>query len=350
MIKSMIRLVAVLSVTTLLSFQVMAHEGFELGIGVGNTHATSPDDFRIPAQQGDAQLYWLGYGLNKNWGAELGYDALDFDGVDSKMKAVSLSAVYTFFADYAFHPIAKLGLGSSEVTNALDTKETSLHGKGAFGLEYDCKYVSVGALFNYFHVTKAQETPTEIKNAGVVVPALYLTIHEAVEHESRSRSEAPQAAAAPIVKDTDADGISDDQDKCPNTPANTVVNGFGCAVTEKASVKLAVEFASGKSTLDSRYADEIKSLADFMAKFPETKIEIAGHTDNTGSVAVNKSLSQKRAEAVKAALVKEGVEASRLTAKGYGSAQPVADNSTVEGRQTNRRVMAEISVVTEKKK
>lgn len=70
----------------------------------------------------------------------------------------------------------------------------------------------------------------------------------------------------------------------------------------------------------------------------EWKIEIGGHTDYTGSDAYNQTLSQKRASAVRAYLISQGISAERLTAKGYGEAKPIASNETEEGKAENRRV------------
>lgn len=330
-----------------LSHTALAHPGFEFGIGAGDSNDLSPKNFEAISKAGDANLYWLGYGFDQNWGAELGYDSFDFDGSNSKHQALTLSGVYTFFPQYDIHPVAKLGLGANESKDAADTKTSSAHAKAVLGVEADWKYVSVGAAFNAIYMVK---THSDIENATVLIPAIYLTLHEAVEHTPVSKTEAPAAPVVVALKDSDHDGITDDDDKCPNTKPGVEVNGYGCALTEKASVKLQVEFSSGKSALDSKFDNEIQSLANFMNKYPNTNVEIAGHTDNTGKVATNNSLSQKRADAVKNALVKAGVDAKRVTAKGYGSAQPAADNKTAEGRQTNRRVMAEISVVTEKKK
>ena len=72
------------------------------------------------------------------------------------------------------------------------------------------------------------------------------------------------------------------------------------------------------------------------------KLEISGHTDNQGGSAINKSLSQRRANSVMIHLIKQGVEASRLIAKGYGDQNPIADNKTAEGRKLNRRVELKI--------
>jgi len=73
-----------------------------------------------------------------------------------------------------------------------------------------------------------------------------------------------------------------------------------------------------------------------------TKVEVQGHTDNRGGAALNKALSQKRAAAVMKALVTRGIDKSRLVAKGYGPDLPIADNTTDEGRQQNRRVQFKI--------
>jgi OOP family OmpA-OmpF porin len=344
----MIKLIAVLAAALTVSTQVLAHEGFELGLGSGTTHALTSDAFKQASKTGDANQYWIGYGFDKNWGAEIGLDSFDFDGSNSKHQSIALSGVYNFVPSYQFHPLAKLGVGSLESKDATGDKTASVNAKAAIGIEGNFKYVSVGALFNYFYVTKAQ---SNFEKVSALIPALYLTIHDAREVEgSVSKSEAPAAVAPVAKKDTDNDGVTDDEDKCPTTKSGLEVNGYGCTLTEKASVKLQVEFANGKSVLDSRFDGEIKALADFMAKYPNTNAEIAGHTDNVGKVASNNALSQKRADAVKTALIKAGVDKTRLSSKGYGSKQPIADNGTVEGRQSNRRVMAELSVVAEKKK
>jgi OOP family OmpA-OmpF porin len=187
-------------------------------------------------------------------------------------------------------------------------------------------------------------------HAQAIIPTLFLTIHNELGVEEKSVSEVPAAVSVAAPKDTDKDGVIDEDDKCPGTPAGVVVNSIGCSEKEKASVKLNVEFASGKSLIDSKYQSEVQNLANFMSKFPTTKVEIAGHSDTTGNAKANTTLSQARAEAVKQALVQAGVSESRVTAKGYGPTQPIADNKTKEGRTANRRVMAEISIEADKKK
>ena len=76
---------------------------------------------------------------------------------------------------------------------------------------------------------------------------------------------------------------------------------------------------------------------------PKLKIEISGHTDNTGSAAMNENLSQQRANAVVAYILTKGIDTSRLTAKGYGSKKPIATNDTESGRQQNRRTEFKIT-------
>ena len=96
-------------------------------------------------------------------------------------------------------------------------------------------------------------------------------------------------------------------------------------------------FDVGKSTLRPESNTELDRLVKLLKDVPSLKIEISGHTDNTGSESMNKKLSQDRAQAVVNYLKGKGIDGSRLTAKGYGSSQPVASNETSEGRQANRR-------------
>ena len=97
-------------------------------------------------------------------------------------------------------------------------------------------------------------------------------------------------------------------------------------------------FETGKATLKPESMEEIQKVAEYMKKNPSARFEVQGHTDNQGSDAVNDPLSQQRAEAVVAALEKEGVDPFNLRPVGKGSHEPVADNSTDEGRAKNRRV------------
>lgn len=101
-------------------------------------------------------------------------------------------------------------------------------------------------------------------------------------------------------------------------------------------------FDIGKSTLTNTSNAELDRLVDLLKDVPQLKIEISGHTDNTGSAALNETLSQKRAEAVVSYLKNNGINAQRMTAMGYGSSKPIESNATADGRQQNRRTEFEI--------
>jgi OOP family OmpA-OmpF porin len=83
----------------------------------------------------------------------------------------------------------------------------------------------------------------------------------------------------------------------------------------------------------------LDDVADGLKKHPRLKVELQGHTDSKGPDAYNLTLSQKRADAVRNYLLKDGVPSTQITAKGYGEGQPIADNSTEDGRAKNRRVV-----------
>jgi len=153
--------------------------------------------------------------------------------------------------------------------------------------------------------------------------------------------------------DSDGDGIPDYQDKCPTVPAPGTADGCppppaarpaepeAPTAAPEAPRKLTLEgvnFDSDSARLRPESLAILDNAAATLKEWGEVKVEVAGHTDSTNSDAYNLRLSQRRAEAVRAYLIKQGVAADRLTAKGYGESSPVADNKTAAGRYKNRRV------------
>jgi OOP family OmpA-OmpF porin len=102
--------------------------------------------------------------------------------------------------------------------------------------------------------------------------------------------------------------------------------------------KAKIRFESGRATIDPDSAGLLDRLIETALRCPTSNIEIAGHTDADGEDAFNQTLSEKRAQAVTDYIVKAGLPASRFTAVGYGSTQPVASNDTDEGKAQNRRI------------
>jgi OmpA-OmpF porin, OOP family len=99
-----------------------------------------------------------------------------------------------------------------------------------------------------------------------------------------------------------------------------------------------IHFDTGKAVIQPDSAPVLAEIAKLLQQNPDLKLRIEGHTDNQGAAAANQSLSEKRAQAVVAWLTAKGINASRLSAKGFGATQPVADNATDDGRAQNRRV------------
>ncbi|QNL47713.1 OmpA family protein [Olivibacter sp. SDN3] len=170
----------------------------------------------------------------------------------------------------------------------------------------------------------------------------------------REEHEALKAQLATDLADDDADGVANKFDKCPGTPANTKVDGSGCPLPEAKQVVQQItvteedrrvvdeaiknlEFDLSKATIRPSSYPSLDKVANLLIE-KNFSLKLAGHTDNTGSMQLNMRLSKERAEAVKAYLVSKGANPSRIEATGYGPTQPIATNSTAEGRQANRRV------------
>ncbi|WP_343604020.1 OmpA family protein [Fluviicola sp.] len=122
---------------------------------------------------------------------------------------------------------------------------------------------------------------------------------------------------------------------------NKVIELKNIAIGSKIALRN-IFFDVNKATLRPESNAELERLVQLMKDVPSLKIEISGHTDNTGSATLNETLSQQRAEAVVSYLTQKGVSASRMTAKGYGSSKPIASNNSEDGKQQNRRTEFEI--------
>jgi len=144
--------------------------------------------------------------------------------------------------------------------------------------------------------------------------------------------------------DGDGDGVPDGIDQCPDTREGTEVDAGGCALPlpeiepgmETVELKgVHFEFDGAALTLDSMAVLDrvVRSLQDW----PDLRVEVGGHTDAAGPEEYNLSLSIKRAESVRDYFVSQGIDPGRLVVRGYGESQPIAGNSTEEGRAKNRR-------------
>ncbi|WP_251978027.1 OmpA family protein [Salinicola avicenniae] len=135
--------------------------------------------------------------------------------------------------------------------------------------------------------------------------------------------------------DSDGDGVPDYQDQCPNTPAGAEVNSLGC---QEDLVLRDVNFEFDSATLTSTAESILDDISEKLNANDTLRIRLEGHTDSVGPAAYNKELSQRRADSVKDYLVEKGFNADNITTIGYGEEQPVASNETAEGRAENRRV------------
>ncbi|MEP7123802.1 MAG: OmpA family protein [Byssovorax sp.] len=166
----------------------------------------------------------------------------------------------------------------------------------------------------------------------------------------------PDPAQNGCPGDQDGDGIRDDRDACPaeKGPVTADPTTTGCPkevrVTGEAIVLLhQVEFDTGTAKIRRGSAGILDEVAGVLRQHAEiAAAEVQGHTDNRGDEKLNTALSQARAEAVQKALIKRGIDAARLSAKGYGPTRPAFANLTTEGRQKNRRVEIKILARTPK--
>ena len=267
-------------------------------------------EFRSAVGPGPRLTLFGRYHHESNYsGFELAVDYFRLSQRALSSRSLTLHYFWRFYPEAKIHPVMALGFGFSKAKNFFDSGnfDTALFGLRA-GVEYELnKDTDLAFHLDHFSIFKNQ--PTE-PNLHVLSPSIKII---------RYFGEPPAPVAVPV-------------------PEKSAVN---VAEAQSLSIDLDVKFRSGTSELTGSASKALSRLAESMKKDPSLKVEIQGHTDSSGGKAKNQKLSQARADAVRDLLIRSyHIEASRLTAKGYGSSQPVDTNSTAAGRSHNRRVTA----------
>lgn len=347
-------LLLTLAITSAVAGAPAAMAGAEVGSWYVSPRAlyVDPDkNYRADEEIGGSLAF--GKVLSQKWDGELAYvdSRHDVIGGGSKLKltGAELNFNRVFMRDNAVSPFIGLGLNSiSSRKNGTGATNrdfgaaikagvlADLTSNGALQLSAEVGkrsddftqhlediFAGVGLRFNFGAPQKVAAAPAPAPVVAAPTPA------------APPPPPAPPAAPPPPPADDDKDGVPNAADRCPRTPAGDKVDSVGCGL----NLALEVQFETNSATIKPDSTGDLDAFAQFMKDVPSVKGELQGHTDSVGKDAYNLSLSQRRAESVKAYIVAKGVAAARIDAKGYGETKPVADNATVEGKAANRRVV-----------
>jgi len=308
------------------------------------------DDDRLDAS--NSELYGVGVGkrLSENFGLELTYDqtspTVDIDPINGDLNwdlnSIFLNARYYFTKDgRAWDPYIVGGLGATEhdVFDGFITG-TEWAAKLGAGLETDRRKrvdFRVEAGVRYDSHTETIRGDDEIQELGA-----FMDFYAAASILVKLGDLAAPVVAAPTCDtlDGDNDGVNDCNDKCPNSEAGQTIGADGCPVKLSIDLK-GVNFDFDKATLRPDAVAILDEAVAVLAKYPELRVEVAGHTDLCGKDTYNQGLSQRRSQTVYDYLTSKGIDAGRLAGpNGYGESRPLEateQTSPACKSETNRR-------------
>jgi len=280
-------------------------------------------------------------GLYYLWNNTVSGGYQDYDGLDlrhglsffgraglGKMENSAVNVAFERANDYQF--LAGLGV------------EYALRNGLAARLEYtaydtDVQHQGLTLLYRFGGGNAPSDAATAAELPSLPAPAPIMTLPPPPPPP-------PTPVESPIVpepapttpSDSDADGVIDFDDVCPDTLAGMPVNSSGCELFN--GVIDGVNFQTGSATLTALARATLDEAIVTLDAFPDVRISVQAHTDSMGNEDNNLELSKQRALSVVRYLTAQGVGIDRLEARAYGERRPIADNSTREGRLTNRRV------------
>jgi OOP family OmpA-OmpF porin len=280
---------------------------------------------------------------------------------DFYQSGVGLDVITTFGSEAGGHlfVLGGLGVAMNDVTPD-DDDGASYYGQAGFGyrgalwekwglrprLELRYVYDTIGEGTADVVVGMKLEIPPKREKVIERIVEVEKIVEVPVEVEKIVEKEVvcvvPPVASEPVApvaaSDTDRDGVPDDFDRCPETLPGAKVDERGCVVEEQKISLPNIEFEPASTVLAAGGKEKLESVVSFLQNQTEVQVDVFGHTDSQGRDAYNQKLSEGRAQSVMVYLVSRGVDAKRLSAKGFGETQPIATNETAEGRAVNRRV------------
>lgn len=302
----------------------------------------------------------IGFGLplSKLWGLEASafYNSFDKDSThlgDWDDYGAKLDGMFFYSRSRAFSPYFGTGVGvihSSEHTSSQSSTDPFVDvglgffkyfgiGSQDFAVRADARY----RWLDTHNINGVGSLGEPVVKVGLVIPlgARAVAVAPVVAAAAEAPAVQPKPTAPVVRLDSDGDGVYDDQDNCPGTPAGTKVDEHGCPIEEKARVFEAVHFDFNKSSLTRQSEatlDNAAAVIKDMAKKSPVKVEVGGHTDNVGTDGYNQALSERRAQTVTKYLTDKGVQGKTISTNAYGDTLPEKNNATEEGRAYNRRV------------
>ncbi len=317
--------------------------------------------------------YGLGIGIDKfiseNWTFGAEYDQANFDGEGGingsiDQYAVGLMARYHFGNKGSVRPFLGFGAGyidhdGNGVFSGMDSGDMMINlGMGIrkkvtdrLGFMAEIKYRldgddSVGTQNSYDDFIFSMglnvaigKSPVAKEAESLVEPSVLDSDGDGVSDQNDRCPNTPPGAEVDMYGcelDSDGDGVVNSKDKCPDTRTGAVVDADGCEVEVVIELQ-GVHFDFDKASLRDESFAILDAAVATLSEHGKILVEVAGHTDSVGSESYNQKLSERRAAVVKDYLIGKGIAADRLTSRGYGESSPVADNDTEEGRAKNRR-------------